>query len=189
MKFSELVNCILSNRHSQRRDMDITIVVHSPGSIGSTPSVAVRSIRAGFDWDSGKMLIFPAQPLTTLTTEQVADITESVRKGQSWHAYQAYRKHKEQLEKVTIELEEAKSKLNEQREYYEGVISDGSKRIAELDAREVTLPAEKFCPAEHAGCLLWAETEVWNRAISACAVAIRAAGIRIKGENGASIKD
>jgi hypothetical protein len=75
--------------------MDITIVVHSPGSIGSTPSVAVRSIRAGFDWDSGEMLIFPVQPLTTLTTEQVADITESVRKGQSWHAYQAYRKHKD----------------------------------------------------------------------------------------------
>ncbi|WP_277607451.1 ead/Ea22-like family protein, partial [Escherichia coli] len=36
-----------------------------------------------------------------------------------------------------VELEEAKSKLNEQREYYEGVISDGSKRIAELEAREI----------------------------------------------------
>ncbi|HAX9548580.1 ead/Ea22-like family protein [Escherichia coli] len=35
------------------------------------------------------------------------------------------------------ELEAAKSKLNEQREYYEGVISDGSKRIAELEAREI----------------------------------------------------
>ena len=32
------------------------------------------------------------------------------------------------------ELEAAKSKLNEQREYYEGVISDGSKRIAELES-------------------------------------------------------
>ncbi|EHD1488992.1 ead/Ea22-like family protein, partial [Escherichia coli] len=28
--------------------------------------------------------------------------------------------------KLRVELEEAKSKLNEQREYYEGVISDGS---------------------------------------------------------------
>ena len=35
------------------------------------------------------------------------------------------------------ELEAAKSKLNEQREYYEGVIADGSKRIAELEAREI----------------------------------------------------
>ncbi|MED0555035.1 ead/Ea22-like family protein [Escherichia coli] len=36
------------------------------------------------------------------------------------------------------ELEAEKSKLNEQREYYEGVISDGSKRIAELEAKLVS---------------------------------------------------
>lgn len=35
--------------------------------------------------------------------------------------------------KLRVELEEVKSKLNEQREYYEGVIADGSKRIAELE--------------------------------------------------------
>lgn len=123
-KFSELVNRILlnrilSNNHSHRRDMDVTIVVHSPGSIGSTPSVEVQSIHAGFDWDSGKVLIFPAQPLTTLTPEQITDITDSVRKGQSWHAYQEYKKHQEQLEKLSIELDTAK------------------KRIAELEAREI----------------------------------------------------
>ena len=39
--------------------------------------------------------------------------------------------------KLRVELETAKSKLNEQREYYEGVIADGSKRIAELEAREI----------------------------------------------------
>ncbi|MCW3188005.1 DUF551 domain-containing protein [Escherichia coli] len=112
-KFSELVNRILSNNHSHRRDMDVTIVVHSPGSIGSTPSVEVQSIHAGFDWDSGKVLIFPSQPLTTLTPEQIADITDSVRKGQSWHAYQEYKKHQEQLEKLSIELDAAKQRIAE----------------------------------------------------------------------------
>ncbi|EGI3952352.1 DUF551 domain-containing protein [Escherichia coli] len=117
-KFSELVNRILlnrilSNNHSHRRDMDVTIVVHSPGSIGSTPSVEVQSIHAGFDWDSGKVLIFPSQPLTTLTPEQITDITDSVRKGQSWHAYQEYKNHKEQLEKLSIELESAKNHIAE----------------------------------------------------------------------------
>ncbi|EGX9218644.1 ead/Ea22-like family protein [Escherichia coli] len=43
----------------------------------------------------------------------------------------------EGLRKLVAELEAAKSKLNEQREYYEGVISDGGKRIAELEAREI----------------------------------------------------
>ncbi|WP_437439616.1 hypothetical protein [Klebsiella pneumoniae] len=49
------------------------------------------------------MLIYPAQPLTTLTPEQVADITASVRKGQSWHAFEAYKKHKAQLENAAFE--------------------------------------------------------------------------------------
>ncbi|MCN0149315.1 hypothetical protein M5F98_18865, partial [Salmonella enterica] len=123
-KFSELVNRILSNNHSHRRDMDVTIVVHSPGSIGSTPSVEVQSIHAGFDWDSGKVLIFPSQPLTTLTPEQITDITDSVRKGQSWHAYQEYKKHQEQLEKLSIELDAAKQ------------------RIAELDGNRTALAVE-----------------------------------------------
>ncbi len=38
---------------------------------------------------------------------------------------------------------ELESKLNEQREYYEGVISDGSKRIAELEKSEEQLIIEK----------------------------------------------
>ncbi len=37
--------------------------------------------------------------------------------------------------KLRVELEETKSKLNEQRVYYEGVIADGSKRIAELQTK------------------------------------------------------
>nr|WP_228929098.1 ead/Ea22-like family protein [Escherichia marmotae] len=37
--------------------------------------------------------------------------------------------------KLRVELEAEKSKLNEQREYYEGVIADGSKRIAELQTK------------------------------------------------------
>ena len=134
-KFSELVNRILSNNHSHRRDMDVTIVIHSPGSIGSTPSVEVQSIHAGFDWDSGKVLIFPAQPLTTLTPEQITDITDSVRKGQSWHAYQEYKKHKEQLEKLSIELDAAKQ------------------RVAELEAKPVSqtykLTFEQWLEQQH----------------------------------------
>lgn len=134
-KFSELVNRILSNNHSHRRDMDVTIVIHSPGSIGSTPSVEVQSIHAGFDWDSGKVLIFPAQPLTTLTPEQITDITDSVRKGQSWHAYQEYKKHKEQLEKLSIERDAAKQ------------------RVAELEAKPVSqtykLTFEQWLEQQH----------------------------------------
>ncbi|EPP3196988.1 EaD [Salmonella enterica subsp. enterica serovar Kentucky str. ATCC 9263] len=127
-------------------------------------------------------------------------------------------------QKLGEDFDAAEKRNAEQREYYEGVIADGGKRIAELEkghqeaakqinswrrlakqniaergkdiseleaarqriaeleAREVTLPAEKFCPSEYAGSQYWEETEVWNKAISACAVAVRAAGIKVKGE-------
>lgn len=102
-KFTELVARIWSSPTTQRRDPEITISILSPGSIGASPSVEVESIQAGFDWDAGQVLIYPAQPLTTLTPEQVADITTSVRKGQPWHAYEAYKKHKAQLENAALE--------------------------------------------------------------------------------------
>ncbi|EPM3636081.1 ead/Ea22-like family protein, partial [Escherichia coli] len=53
--------------------------------------------------------------------------------------------------KLRVELEEAKSKLNEQREYYEGVISDGSKRIAELESNEVREDGNQFLVVRHPG--------------------------------------
>ncbi|EJD3189830.1 ead/Ea22-like family protein [Escherichia coli] len=53
------------------------------------------------------------------------------------------------IAELTKQLELAKSKLNEQREYYEGVISDGSKRIAELE-KIATDYALKFQKAQDA---------------------------------------
>ncbi|MCX2068446.1 ead/Ea22-like family protein [Escherichia coli] len=53
--------------------------------------------------------------------------------------------------KLRVELETAKSKLNEQREYYEGVIADGSKRIAELESNEVREVGNQFLVVRHPG--------------------------------------
>ncbi|HAX8378326.1 hypothetical protein [Escherichia coli] len=173
-KFSELVNRILSSNHSHRRDMDVTIVVHSPGRIGSTPSVEVQLIHAGFDWDSGKVLIFPAQPLTTLTPEQITDITDSVRKGQSWHAYQEYKKHKEQLEKLSIELDTAKQRIAE--------LESGSQAQKLVEAIIVAIENEQerlfdedyLMDSKECIDVIREEVKRWNDS--------RAAGIRIKGE-------
>ena len=84
-------------------------------------------------------------------------------------------------------LEEAKSQLNEQREYYEGVISDGSKRIAELEAREVQLPTRYDLRyghpinADERHVMIPKENGSWLYLID-LEHALRVAGIRIKGE-------
>ncbi|MGP7048916.1 hypothetical protein ACTZQI_21700 [Klebsiella pneumoniae] len=116
MKFSrffELITAIWANKINQRRDPEVTIIIHSPGSVGVTPSVEVESIEAGFDWSAGLVLIYPAQPLTTLTPDQVADITTSVRKGQSWHAYEAYKKHKAEMATAATEYSKVAGQRDE----------------------------------------------------------------------------
>lgn len=94
--------------------------------------------------------------------------------------------------KLRVELEEAKSKLNEQREYYEGVISDGSKRIAELESgsqvqklveaiivaieneQERLFDEDYLMDSKECIDIIREEVKRWNDS--------SAAGIRIKGE-------
>jgi hypothetical protein len=97
----------------ERRPMKLAIVVQSQGSIGGTPCVEVDSMQAGFDWDAGKLMIYPAQPLSQLSPEEVAAISESVSKGQSWHAYQAYKAQQEKLKSVQVQRDQAIADLRE----------------------------------------------------------------------------
>ncbi|WP_075826030.1 ead/Ea22-like family protein [Escherichia coli] len=96
--------------------------------------------------------------------------------------------------KLRVELEEVKSKLNEQREYYEGVISDGSKRIAELESgsqaqklieaiivaieneQERLIDEDYLMDSKECIDVIREEVKRWDDS--------RAAGIRIKGDAG-----
>lgn len=89
------------------RSTMVMVPVFRPGTLGGTPAVAVTQVRSGIDWDNGKVFLETAEPLTTLTPEDVNAIRDSARKGQSWHAYQA---HKAQAERITA-LEQALSGL------------------------------------------------------------------------------
>lgn len=150
-KFSELVTHIGSNQLTQRRDPDIKIIIHSPGNVGATPSVEVESIHAGFDWDSGQVLIYPAQPLTTLTQEQVTDITTSVRKGQSWHAYEAYKKHKAEMEAAAIEYAKVAGQRDELLTALEGLSAacDTGERDRDGKQRGLAIPDKHSVWAAH----------------------------------------
>lgn len=80
--------------------------------------------------------------------------------------------------KLRVDLEETKSKFNEQREYYEGVIADGGKRIAELEAREVVLPrAHDVHPLGPQSAKIFCE---FHRSIvNRCADEIRKVGVKV----------
>lgn len=75
-----------------------------PGTVGGTPCVEVKQMDVGIDWDKGKVIIDVEMPLTTLSPEDVAAIRESVKKGQSWHAYQSHIKHTEKIKALEAEV-------------------------------------------------------------------------------------
>ncbi len=92
--FDGKVRAVSGLTATKRNEPEVVVSVFSPGTAGPHPCIPVRDVYMGFDWDSGKLIIHPEQPLTALTPEQVADITDSVRKGQSWHAYQQHKAHR-----------------------------------------------------------------------------------------------
>ncbi len=79
------------------------------------------------------------------------------------------------------ELEAAEKRIAEQREYYEGVIADGSRRIAELEARTVVVKQfDDFQMVHYGGSEDYAKGYIdcqnnYNKALTA-------AGIGVKGE-------
>ncbi|EAY4004505.1 ead/Ea22-like family protein [Salmonella enterica] len=79
-------------------------------------------------------------------------------------------------------LEAAEKRIAEQREYYEGVIADGSNRIAELEARTVNLPKRSVGEVMHLSGFSRDYAEGWCAGNDNAMHEIRAAGIKVKGE-------
>lgn len=99
------VTCVQKLLENAARDSRLVVEVFHPGAIGGTPCVDVEAVSNGFDWDHGKVLLITKQPLTVLSPEDVAAIRESVSKGQSWHAYEAHKKQKAQIDALRAALE------------------------------------------------------------------------------------
>jgi hypothetical protein len=89
---AELSSNELSQRDKQRT---VNIVVVNEGTMGATPTVNVKQASFGFDWDSQMFMLFPEQPLTTLTREEIEDISKSVNNTQSFHTRQILKENYE----------------------------------------------------------------------------------------------
>lgn len=64
MKFSELTRLCHLLANDRYADIKVEIVVKKPfDAIGGTPSVPVKNMYMGFDWDHGKFLIYPEENL------------------------------------------------------------------------------------------------------------------------------
>ncbi|HBQ2359450.1 TPA: hypothetical protein L7P01_003006 [Klebsiella pneumoniae] len=127
-------------------------------ALGSTPTMGERESLAITALHFAEELKIATDAFQAAGLAQLA-AEEALEKAQGMEAY-----WKTQCRGITDHCEELQA------------------RIAELESRSVKLPAERFCPAEYAGSQLWSETEVWNKAITACADELRASGIKVEAE-------
>lgn len=90
MKASELRNQLdtyLGNVLKFREDLEVCVVVKSAGSIGGTPVVNVKSISPGFDWDSGKMMIYLEEDVMRVNQKTIEDVRKEAEKI-GWDMYE-----------------------------------------------------------------------------------------------------
>lgn len=86
------------------RDWKLFAKVFAPGSVGGAPCAELTRLNVGFDWDDGKLIFDTDVPLTRLSPEDVSAIRKSVKEGQSWHAYHAYKKQADRIKELEAEL-------------------------------------------------------------------------------------
>ena len=107
MKLSELTAML--NRHAGRLDDDPEIVVDIQlpfSTIGPSPSVPVKTVGFGFDWNKGKFFIYPMEKLTKADNDFREQFLE-LQKKYGWMDYENRNLKKEvkRLEKRVMELE------------------------------------------------------------------------------------
>lgn len=76
MKLIELKNIIDRYIESNPRyeEYDVRIEVIRKGAVGGTPTVDIKSIHPGFDWDNHKFIIHTNVPIKEISVEDKRDI-------------------------------------------------------------------------------------------------------------------
>jgi len=106
MKLSEmhrLVNVYHDEERMMREDPEVVIQIKLPYStMGGQPTVRVKSLQMGFDWDHGKFIITPEENLTPADR----DFAEQMRKMQDDLGWVKLENHKlkQEIKKLKKQL-------------------------------------------------------------------------------------
>lgn len=90
-------------------DWEVVIPVFRAGAVGGTPSVSIRIVNSGIDWDKGKIFIQPEERLRIIDADEIKALQDKY-KELSWKHYEItnLKKENERLLK-RIKLLESKN--------------------------------------------------------------------------------
>ena len=73
---------------AQKSPEDVIVgIVIKPGGVGGTSVVGIRSIQAGFDWDNGKLMIYPEKDLRVIEADELLAMRKAIEKD-GWAQYE-----------------------------------------------------------------------------------------------------
>jgi hypothetical protein len=92
---------LLRHQHAPE-DITVSIVVKTVGTVGGTPGVGVKSMQSGFDWDNGKLMIYPEKDLRSIEADELERLRKASDK-EGWAQYENMNLKRE-LKKLKEEL-------------------------------------------------------------------------------------
>jgi hypothetical protein len=89
MKLSELHRLVeLYHRDGHHEDPEVVVKIKLPYStVGGLPTVKVKNVQMGFDWEQGKFIITPEEDLTLSDRDFVKQMTEMQERA-GWADYE-----------------------------------------------------------------------------------------------------
>lgn len=84
-------------------DVQVVIATHKVGLIGGTPNTNIKCINLGFDWDSGKLIIYPEQTLREIGRDEIKALKDKYEEL-GWSKYK--------IDKIVKENKKLKEQLN-----------------------------------------------------------------------------
>lgn len=105
-ELKELVEQMEQQAVRQRLNLEeiqVVIASHKVGLIGGTPSTNIKDINLGFDWDSGKLIIYPEQTLREIDRDEIKTLRDKYEEL-GWSKYE--------IDKIVKENKKLKEQLN-----------------------------------------------------------------------------
>lgn len=105
MKLKELRE-LLAARDFWDGELEVVIPVKVAGSVAAQPYTKVKSLQAGFDWDQGKLFVYPEVNLRECDRDELKSIQKKLE-DIGWNMYENRRlkaenkKLKKQIQELT----------------------------------------------------------------------------------------
>ena len=84
---------LVEQNHEDPEKIRVGIVVKRVGQIGSQPVVDIKTLGLGFDWDKGKLLIYPESDLREIDRDEFAALRKKYD-DMGWQYMEKVRKTK-----------------------------------------------------------------------------------------------